>query len=254
MREDLKDLTIVFPTYIDSEDRLSNLRVVLDYIRHHFDTNIIISEMDTESKLGDLDLTGVQHIFTPYTKMFRKHISVNIGVRAVKTKVFSLYDCDIILHPKQISKSTELILDDTFDVVYPYDGRFYDVPKSHHAELSDTNSTDWIKLEDCELFNPHSCGGAVFFNTDVFWEGGGGNEHFIGVGYEDDEIWNRYRNLGFRVARLERQLYHLNHDRKETSWNHNPNTEHNRVLVDKLFKMSPDQLREEIKTWPWLQH
>tara|TARA_B100001778_G_C18547941_1_gene611572 strand:- start:284 stop:1042 length:759 start_codon:yes stop_codon:yes gene_type:complete len=246
--EALDDLTIIISAFVDSEKRKDNIRRCVEYLTHHFDVDILICEQDTESKLSDIP--GTQHVFIHQPEMFRKQISYNVGAKHAKTKAIGLYDADIILHPKQISKSAQLICDDKFDIVYPYDGKFYDVPEKYHEDITKSKSVSCIDIEECTLFNPNSIGGAVFYNRNVFLEGGGGNENFIGVGYEDDELAHRFPKLGYTVARIDQPLFHLTHPRKETSWNHNPETQHNQEEYSRIVSMPVEQLREEIKTWP----
>ena len=35
--------------------------------------------------------------------------------------------------------------DDKYDIVYPYDGKFYDVPKEYHPKISETKKVHLIK-------------------------------------------------------------------------------------------------------------
>ena len=249
MKQSLKDLTVIISAYVDSPERTINLRRSTEYISHHFDTTILICEQGTDYKLTDIPNT--KHVPIHQPDMFRKQISHNVGAKTATTKVIALYDADVILHPRQISRSVELIVDDRFDIVYPYDGNFYDVPEEYHEEISESKSVECIDTDSCTLFNPNAIGGAVFYNREVFLEGGGGNENFIGVGYEDDELCYRFPKLGYRVARVENPLFHLTHPRKETSWNHNPETEHNQKEYSRIYNMTSDQLKTEIATWQW---
>ena len=251
MKQCLKDLTIIIPVFVDSPERIKNLKRVIEYICYHFDVGILICEQGTDSKLTGIPNT--RHILTKQPEMFRKQISFNVGAKAANTDVIALYDADVILHPRQISRAVELIVAGRFDIVYPYDGKFYDVPEQYHSKICETKSTDCINIDDCTLFNPNAIGGAVFYSRKVFLEGGGGNENFIGVGYEDNELSHRFPKLGYTVARLEKPLFHMTHPRKDTSWNHNPRTGHNQMEYARIVHMTADELKEEIKKWPWVQ-
>ena len=50
MKRDLKDCTFIIPIKIESTDRLRNVITVLCYLVSNFDTNIIVKEVDTESR------------------------------------------------------------------------------------------------------------------------------------------------------------------------------------------------------------
>ena len=50
MKHDLKNATFIMPLRIESEDRLRNIVISLAYLLKNFDTNVIIQEVDTDSK------------------------------------------------------------------------------------------------------------------------------------------------------------------------------------------------------------
>jgi len=246
---DLKDLTFLIALKIDSEDRLNNLDTTINYLQYHFNTNIVICEQDVQPKIKNR--YNCEYVFSETKEFFNRQRGVNLAARKAKTPVIVHYDADILLTPNQIKKSVEIISTKQAQIVYPYDGKFYDVPKKYHSQIKQTNSLDDINLAECTLFNPHSVGGAVFFDTNVFWEGGGANEKFIGLGYEDNEIHTRFKTLGYQIARVSKPLFHLTHERKETSFNYNPYLDYNRLEYLKIEKMSKQELINEVSTWNW---
>lgn len=247
----LKDLTFLIALKVDSQDRVDNLQLVLQYLQTNFDATFIISEQDTTPRL--MDWPGCVHTFEKTEGFFNRQRGVNLAAKLATTPYIVHYDADILLMPKQIAKAVQLLKDDVVDIVYPYDGHFYDVPKDQHPKIKETNSTEQIDLNRCTLFNPHSVGGAVFFKTDVFWEGGGANENFKGLGYEDNEIFTRYTNLGYRIGRVTGPLCHLTHERKETSFNYNPHIEDNKREFFRINNMTKEQLKQEVSTWNFRQ-
>ena len=74
MKTDLSDkLTILIAAKADSEDRLTNLGITLDYINFHFNVPIILSEQDTEPKLKQIcEEKNVQHIFYETNEFFNQ--------------------------------------------------------------------------------------------------------------------------------------------------------------------------------------
>lgn len=245
----LKDLTILIALKVDSKDRVDNLDIVMQYLQHHFDTNIVICEQDTEPKLSNR--YNCKHVFYETDEFFNRQRGVNIAAKHANTSVIAHYDADILLQPYQIQTSYGVINGNEVDVIYPYNGFFYDVPKHFHKNIKDTNSVSGVDLSQCTLFNKDSVGGAVFFKTSVFWEAGGANERFRGLGYEDNEIFIRFNKLGYRFGRVTDPLYHLNHDRKETSFNYNPYIEINKAEMFRVERMSKEQLQQEVKTWKY---
>ena len=253
MKIDLSDkLTILIAAKADSEDRLTNLGITLDYINFHFDVPIILSEQDTESKLKQIcKEKNVHHIFYETDEFFNRQRGVNMCAKQAQTPVIAHYDADILLKPQQIKEAVKAILDKSATLVYPYDGNFYDVPKVYHPQIIETKNLNCVNLEECILFNPHSVGGVVIFDREHYWKCGGANENFKGLGYEDNEINERFKKLGTKIARTQWPLYHLTHERKDTSFNHNPYLELNKRECLRIQSLSKEDLREEVSNWNW---
>ena len=255
MKTDLSDkLTILIAAKADSEDRLINLGITLDYINFHFNVPIILSEQDTEPKLEQIcKEKNVHHIFSQTSEFFNRQRGVNICARAAKTPVVAHYDADILLKPQQIIGAVKAILDKSADLVYPYDGHFYDVPKIYHPKIVETKNLNCVNLEKCNLFNPHSVGGVVIFNRKHYWKCGGANENFKGLGYEDNEINGRFKKLDSKIVRTQWPLYHLTHERKDTSFNYNPHLELNKEELFRIQSLSKEQLLTEVSSWDWVK-
>ena len=252
-RENLKEkLTILIAAKVDHEDRLRNIRSTLSYLRYHFDVNIIISEQDTSSKLHDMcKAFHCRHIYIETDEFFNRQRGVNLAAREATTPVIAHYDADILLRPQQIIGATEAIISGKAQMVYPYDGHFYDVPTKHFNTIDMSKNLTKVPLEDCTLFNPHSVGGVVMFDREHYWKCGGANESFKSVGYEDNEINERFKKLGTKIMRTQWPLWHLTHARGETSYNHNPHIELNKNLYLEIERMSPEQLKAHVDTWTW---
>ena len=101
------------------------------------------------------------------------------------------------------------------------------------------------------MFSPRSVGGVVFFNREIFWQCGGANENFKGLGYEDDEIFERFKKLKTKMGRINKPLFHLTHERKETAYDHNPFVKANGDEFLRIQNMTREQLLNEIETWEW---
>lgn len=242
-------ISFLIALYIDSDDRLSNLDTCIDNLSFHFpECEIVVSEMDKESKILNR-YPKIKHIFTKTEDFFNKQKAYNIALKNSSNDIICLYDADIILKEKIIKRVLGIFSENTVDIVYPYNGYFYDVPKIYHRSIFDKKSIDDIKISDCTLSSDRSVGGAVFFKKEIFIEGGCGNENFKGAGYEDNEIYERFRVLGYKIARINAPLFHLNHQRKETSFDYNPHNNENQKEFIRICNMSKNQLLEEIKKW-----
>lgn len=252
MKDIKSDLTVLIAAQVEHEDRLRNIKFTLGYLRHHFDLNIIVSEQDTESKLKDVcEEFDCSYIFTETDEFFNRQRGVNLAAREATTPVIAHYDADILLRPQQIVGAVEAIKSGQAQMVYPYNGHFYDVPEKYFDVINETKDLRNVNLDECTLFNPHSVGGVVMFDREHYWKCGGANEAFKSVGYEDNEINTRFKYLGTKIARTEWPLWHLTHARGETSFNHNPHIELNKNLYLQIERMSPEELREHVNTWTW---
>ena len=164
---DKLDLDIIISLKVDSDDRINNLDIVMNYLQNNLRCNIIISEQDTFPKLKDR--YDCDYVFTEADEFFNRQRGLNIGVTKSNAKVIAHYDADIIINIKQLLKSYQLINSDNYDMIYPYDGRFLDVPKEYHDMI---DKLELIPTDKCNLFNSNSVGGVVFFNRQVFLNGG----------------------------------------------------------------------------------
>ena len=249
-KRNLKEkLTFLIAAKVDHEDRVRNIRSTLSYLRYHFDADIIISEQDTSSKLHDIcKAFKCRHIYIETDEFFNRQRGVNIAAKEANTPVIAHYDADILLRPEQIVGATEAIISGSAQMVYPYDGHFYDVPERFFNTINMSKDLTKVPLEECTLFNPHSVGGVVMFDREHYWKCGGANEHFKSVGYEDNEINSRFTKLGTKIMR---PLWHLTHARGETSFNHNPHIDLNRDLCMEIARMSPEELKAHVDKWTW---
>ena len=89
MKTDLSDkLTILIAAKADSEDRLTNLGITLDYINYHFNVPIVLSEQDDTPKLDKICKDkNVKHIFYETTEFFNRQRGVNICAKNANTPV-----------------------------------------------------------------------------------------------------------------------------------------------------------------------
>lgn len=250
MKTNLNDVSFLIALKVDSEDRIQNLDLTISYLTHFFDTEIIICEQGPKPILKNR-YDNCRYIFHEIDEFFNRQKGVNIAARQSNKPFIAHYDADILLEPEQIVKTIEALRSKEVELVLPYDGYFYDVPKRFHSHIAETMSFRGFTTRDCELFTVRGVGGVVFFDREVFWKNGGANENFKGLGYEDNEIFDRFRILKTKMARVNKPLFHLNHVRKETSYNYNPFVKDNEREYVRIVSMSYEQLKNEISTWPW---
>lgn len=249
----LNETDFIIPVYIEHADRLRNLKIMLSYLKRIGATNVYVREYyDDIIKTAELQTLFPEFSFSSKKKCvpyFNKMECVNETFKLFsKSKVVSFYDVDVLFAKKDLIEASNLILNKRFDMVYPYNGHFYDVP-ADTVKLLETNLDTPIDLNKCKLFNTASHGGGALFDRHVFEEGGMCNPNFKNVGYDDDEIMTRFVTLGYRITQTKGILLHLNHFRGTTSFNHNDHTTNNVYEVEKVTRMSKQQLQEYIKSW-----
>ena len=91
----------------------------------------------------------------------------------------------------------------------------------------------------------------MFFNKKSFISAGMENENYISYGPEDWERPIRFQTLGFKIERLDGNLYHINHWNGKNSSEDNPYYHHNNQEFEKIKKMNKQELQEYIKMWKW---
>jgi len=261
MKHDLKESTFIIPVRIESEDRMRNVLTSIVFLLENFDTNIIIKEVDTTSvfkedilpQLNEFydDLSSLKHVFEKSDDpvFYRMHI-LNEMLAMTTTKVVVNCDCDILLPIESYLESYRMIMDGEADVVYPYGNGNWQKQVFANDELVSeflNSDCDFSILENKSNIWSSDFGWVQFFDRDVYFEGGMENENFRGSSPEDKERYFRFTTLGYRVARIDNFIYHLEHSRGRNSWpasvQGNPYMSENFQLWESLQKMNKDELK-----------
>jgi predicted glycosyltransferase involved in capsule biosynthesis len=255
MSVDLKDITFTIPVRIDSRDRYQNLICIINHLLA-FNTNIIIFENGPNAGEITYSHKDVKIISEKESGPFHRTKYLNKMARLATTKFIANYDCDVMFPYKQIVKAYNILQNNEADIVYPYDGLFVNIPRSllltKGTEVCEQASVNTLNPEDYPNFGKSSMGGALFLNRQVFIDSGMENEYFISWGAEDWERFRRFVKLGYRVGRVKGPLFHIDHARKQDSNENNPYYQRNVAEYQKVDTLPVEQLKEYIKTWPWL--
>lgn len=249
MKLDFTNLTFTIPVRIDSPDRQENIAFIIDYLLHNFDTNIIIYENGPEPLFENK--YNVQHFYEKSDGLFHRTKYLNRMARMANTDFIANYDCDVIFPVSQLEKSYNLLVEDRVDLIYPYDGLFVNIQRNVLKALIAYDPAVLIPTEH-QNFGTQSMGGAILWNKKAFIAGGMENEHFISWGCEDWERIRRFTKLGYRPGRIKGPLYHIDHSRTHNSNETNPHYQKNVELFQRIDAMTGDEIREHIKSWPWL--
>jgi predicted glycosyltransferase involved in capsule biosynthesis len=269
MKHDLKNATFIMPLRIESEDRLRNIVISLAYLLKNFDTNVIIQEVDTDSKFQNYAAPQLENLIDDMSSItliyeknddpiFHRTRILNDMLMEAKTDVVVNYDTDVIFPPSSYLIAYDKITKLGYDLVYPYGQGEWQYKVTVNQDLiNDLVNSDWshsaFEDHDAKEKSTSDYGWAQFFNRKSYIEGGGENENFVSYGYEDNERPERFERLGYKVGRVDDTIYHMEHVRTMNSWFTNPHIENNKNLYERLKAMSPEQLKNYYDTVEYMR-
>jgi predicted glycosyltransferase involved in capsule biosynthesis len=249
----LKDVTFLIPFRYDSEERLRNLRAVIDFLNYNTDTNIIVMEEAPERKFTDQGKFLYEFVHNPGPMMYRTRC-LNRMAKMAKTPIIVIQDTDALIPPHQLEQAAQAIRLNQLDMVYPYNGRFINFLEPIISQIIQNKTLAGVSEEQGHLIHPASLGGSIFFNRAKFILGGMENENFVSWGWEDNERIHRFQMLGNRVSRIHGILFHLHHPPSTNSANTSHDAyKNNEQEFIKVRHMNRDQLAHYISTWSWLK-
>lgn len=252
-RIDLSDVTFMIPVSFDHSDRLENMALNVCMLQRAFNTNIIVGE-NFSDRFKKYETYNCVYKKFNYPDFHRTRM-LNEMAKMSKTRIIFNWDADVFISPLQILQSIESIRNGA-DMVFPYDGRFARVPRLPFFKLLETTLD--VGMFGKKMFKGMSAedrlsvGGAIAFNRESYFDGGGENENFVSYGPEDVERELRFTRLGYKVLRTPGVLYHLDHFRGPNSKAHNKFYKQNHDEMDLIdsFK-SEKELRDYTNTWIW---
>jgi hypothetical protein len=243
----MNDLDILIPLYIDHPDRLDNCLNVVNILHKYNYKNIFVNEYYIDNpKAESVINSGVVYQKKKINdNFFNKMQCINELFKTCNSQYLTIYDVDVIVLKKDLVESIKM-LENGFDFVYPYNGKFFNVPKNKIQSFIETGS---IGLNECNLFHPNSCGGCVIFKREVFEKAGKCNPNFKNVGFDDDEIKTRFLKLGYKMGRTNSPLFHLEHERTHTSYGISKFDRYNQNEYYRICNMDKEKLIQEISSW-----
>ena len=250
-----KNVTFIIPVRIDSEDRLRNLKVCLRFLKRNFKgSNIILKESDTYSKIKNINLDDISYIFEYNNKSyFHRTKILNDMIKMSKTDITVNYDLDVLIDINSFYESCDLILNHNYDLIYPYGHGMW----CRHIEYD--NFKDILEKDN---FNPSEIisnngpsdkGHVKFHKTSSYIEAGMENEEFISWGYEDLEIYYRFEKLGYKIGRINKYVYHIEHARYENSSELNPYVNNNINIFNFVKNCTKEELIHYISNVKYLK-
>jgi SAM-dependent methyltransferase len=246
----LKDLTFTIPVHLDHSSRRENLDLVLCMLQSSFDSHYIICEQGGNA----FKYTSQWARYTQTdAKEFHRTRMLNDMASQSETEFLANWDCDVIVPPAQVMLAVDELRAGA-DMVYPYGGGFARLPRNpwfgtlqQSLDIGVVRDTPFKGRE----LDHNSVGGAVLWNRDSFIDGGMENEYFVSFGPEDCERHDRFKTLGFDIRRVGGTLFHMNHFVGDNSSPRNPRFAANVAEQEKVHRMTRDELRAYVDTWPW---
>ena len=221
-RIDIKDITFLIPIRLDSIVRLENLILSIDYLYKHFCCNIIVVEASNHDSLIAKRLVSPKATYIhieDFDNIFYRTKYINYLTQLSETKYIAIWDADIIISKEQIVQALHL-LNEGVEVVFPYDGRFYDTSEILREIYINKRDIRIFKRNINKMFlryGDDAVGGAIFLNKESYLYSGMENIDFYGWGPEDYERYLRWKKLGLKMSRVDGPLFHLSHERGSDS-------------------------------------
>ena len=268
---DLKSCTFIIPVRIESEDRIRNIITVLCYLLDNFDAKVILKEVDQEpifeeellpqitEYVGD-SIKNLTHVFEQSDDpVFYRMQILNEMIDMADTPVIANYDGDVLFKSETYVNSVKMV-EDGYDIVYPYGFGEYQKQVFADDELVSeflSNDCDFSILDSKSKMYDAQYGHVQFLKRKSYIEAGMENENFRGSSPEDKERHYRFEKMGYKIGRIDDQVYHLEHSRGRNSWPHsiegNPYMRENFGVWETLQKMDKKQLVDYYSTQEYLK-
>ena len=250
---------------------MRNVITVLCYLLENFDTKVIVKEVDVESVFQEAVLPQIQeylgdslkklvHVFErSEDPVFYRMKILNEMIDMVETPVIANYDCDVLFKPETYVESVDMIMEGC-DIVYPYG--FGEYQKQVFADDDDvseflSNDFNFDVLDNKSRMYDAQYGHVQFVSKESYVAAGMENENFRGSSPEDKERFYRFEKLGYRVGRINHQVYHLEHSRGRNSWPNsvqgNPYMKENFEVWESIQNMSGEELKEYYSNQEYLK-
>ena len=158
----LEHTTFIIPFKADSDFRLRNLNITVNYILKNFArASIIVGEEDyaprVHSLFANMSMSRVRYLFNMQsTPFFYRTKLLNKMLKMVETPVVCNYDCDVLLQTEQYVMAEEEITSGEHDFVYPYDQMYDtgDIPQGKDIIEAASIDADISKYRGYKSNNP----------------------------------------------------------------------------------------------------
>ncbi|MGO4294253.1 galactosyltransferase-related protein [Chitinophaga sp. RAB17] len=252
---DATDVTFLLLVRIDSAERLENLRVVLAHIHRYFNTKIFLLEADSSRKVPEelVNIGGIEYFFIQDNNpVFDRTLYTNTLASMANTRIIVKCDADIIVSPDQLYRSIISVRYEEVSFSYPFDGTVMNVTGYQRDYFINHQSVSQLfqYFDALDNYGFSSVGGCIVSNRKHFLEAGGENEKFQNWGHEDQELFIRYRMLGYKNNREKGPIFHLWHPRNGNSYYSDKQAELGSYReYCRVSSMTNEDLKKEVEKW-----
>lgn len=198
--------------YKHRNDRIHNLRRVLDWVSGFGGVEIIIVEQDKSPKLPSFTLKGIKYIFTKSDIPFNKAWAFNVGLQYSTTNTIVFGDCDLIMDPHKMIEALKQL--DNYECVSPY-SRVIDLnPNEVNMNLDQMAKISRPGRGETDIQKICLAGGIIMYRKESIIKIGGWDENsFYGWGGEDDYQSHKSKVFLNCYEQMGTTCYHLWHER-----------------------------------------
>jgi len=125
----MKDLSFLIPIRLDTIQRLENLIVVIEFLRSHFDSPVLVYEASSYSTDIVSSLIGKEAAYNfeeDRDTIFHRTKYINKLANLSSTPFVAVWDCDVIIPPNQLRDAVQELREGRSSFVFPYEkGSFW---------------------------------------------------------------------------------------------------------------------------------
>lgn len=226
--------------YKHRNDRIHNLKRVLDWASGFGGIEIIIVEQDKNPKLHTFSFKGIKYIYTKSNLPFNKSHAFNVGLKHSTTQTIVFGDCDLIMDPQKMISGLKLL--EQYECVSPYNRVIDLTPNEVNLSLEQMYQINRPGRGETDIQKICLSGGIIMYRKDAIVKIGGWCEDFIGWGGEDD-FQSHKSKMFLNWHEQSGTCYHLWHDRSAPD---PAPYQRNLQLLNKLVALTPQDMQKHI--------
>lgn len=252
-------LTIIMPVRLESDERVNNLKAVLNHVCG-LGCRIILLEADTQSifiekinRSTELKKYTRHEFITDSSPVFHRTRYINRLLNETGTEIVAVWDADVLVAYNQVYEAVRNIQKGC-TIAYPYNGEYVILSETESNIVRQGFDVGYLKSRKLNsVFGRPFCGGVFLVHRQRYLQCGGENEHFTCWGPEDAERLRRVCILGHGAEWTQKgQAYHLYHPRgKNSDFYSEEDAVRLRKELVRICSMEKEELQNYIKGESW---